>query len=82
MTTDGQASSYLSIDELQVNGEDDVGAAALSWLHTCPCHYQSDIVTVLSSVRLEYLDDSYIRHRILNDQVGAITLAESSGSVM
>jgi len=52
-----------------VSGEQEVGAAALSWLHACPCDRQSDIFTLLSSVRLEYLDASYIQHRILGDQV-------------
>jgi len=46
-----------------------VCAAALTWLHACPSDSHSDIFTLLSSVRLEYLDPSYIRHRILDDQV-------------
>lgn len=64
-----QASKYLSIDEVEVSGEEDVCAAALTWLHACPCDRQSEIFTVLSSVRVEYLDASYITHRLLDDQV-------------
>ena len=66
-----EASNYLSLDELEVAGEEEVCAAALTWLHACPCDHQSDIISILSSVRLEYLDASYIQHRILGDRVSS-----------
>jgi len=73
-----QASLYLSLDQLWVCGEHEVCAAALTWLHACRCTSQSDIFSVLSSVRLEYLDPSYIRHRIIDDCVSDGTDTEAS----
>jgi len=77
-----QASRYLSIDELEVAGEEEVGAAALSWLHACPCDRQSDIFALVSSLRLEYLDPSYMQHRILDDQVGWYSRRQSARGVL
>ena len=68
-----QTCKYLSVEELEVTGEEDVAEAALRWLNACPCtaDRQSDIVTVLASIRLEYLDAGFVLHRILNDRVTA-----------
>jgi hypothetical protein len=64
-----QVVRFLSIDELAARAEDDVCKAALRWLNHRPTERQCHIVKLFASVRMEYVDVDFLRHRILASDV-------------